>query len=797
MKGPRPIRGLLRLGLTRRKRGRRSYRVTSRQQSNPLTVRARVANRSLPTAHRPLPTRPGLTIVEMLVAMAITLLIMAAVVTVFANVSSSVTRRRATIEMSSALRNVRETLARDLAGATCPAVPWQRPESNVGYIEIIEGPQNDYYPSIWLFDGTDSDSVTDSVTDSIGSVPGIDLRLSSLPGSNLGGTAANDFNGHGLLIGSNMPIGPGTSDVTENIPTDGRGLGDGDDTLMLTVRNEKEPFVGRIPARMSGATPSNSAFTAWSQDREEVESPLAEVVWYALENPVDPNRTFAFGEPGFRTIYRRTLLILPDVNYGIDVIPSGIDFNPSNVAGVLAGPGVVRVLGPGIGKDDSAQALAALIGFQERFDLSVRLEWDPMLPDGNSSPPTDTPGRWVLRANTLGDLTKRENRYEHHGFGAVASDRYFPFAAVTSGIHGNAASIPVRFLRDPELPAVNANGFSALTTGLEGATRTVVAFERAAGGSGGEYAARPFAYFNDGSQYPATVRAILNEEGQVVHLTAGIAPLGGSTIPGQGRRGEDVMMTDALAFDLRVYDPGAPLYAYYSGGVTTRPADVVLQPGDPAWINAYTTDTQSSLVGDNVPLVTAGYPFAYQGQGAFVDLGYRLSAIDPSTNPPRLVDRFNRYVANDSWEASAAAGRVRSMFFFAGRIQNATANVVDPSVNLTERVATYDTWSSHYENNGVNEDGDDTAGYLMGSTDPDATGRPAVDEGTNGLDDPAIYGAPPATAETRYGPDDDAERETRAPYDTALRGLQVSLRAYERDSRQIREVRVKESFVPE
>jgi len=49
----------------------------------------------------------------------------------------------------------------------------------------------------------------------------------------------------------------------------------------------------------------------------------------------------------------------------------------------------------------------------------------------------------------------------------------------------------------------------------------------------------------------------------------------------------------------------------------------------------------------------------------------------------------------------------------------------------------------------------------------------------------------------RYGPDDDAERETRAPYNTALRGLQVSLRAYERDSRQIREVRVKESFVPE
>ena len=30
--------------------------------------------------------------------------------------------------------------------------------------------------------------------------------------------------------------------------TDGGGLGDADDILMLTVRNEHEPFVGRMPA---------------------------------------------------------------------------------------------------------------------------------------------------------------------------------------------------------------------------------------------------------------------------------------------------------------------------------------------------------------------------------------------------------------------------------------------------------------------------------------------------------------------------------------------------------------------
>ena len=35
------------------------------------------------------------------------------------------------------------------------------------------------------------------------------------------------------------------------------------------------------------------------------------------------------------------------------------------------------------------------------------------------------------------------------------------------------------------------------------------------------------------------------------------------------------------------------------------------------------------------------------------------------------------------------------------------------------------------------------------------------------------------------------------PYDKPLRGVQVVLRLYERDSRQIRQVSVNQSFVPE
>src|SRR5688572_32168377 len=55
-------------------------------------------------------SRLGFTLVEMLVAMAITLVMMAAVVTLFANISGSVRNRRATAELSGQLRHVRNVL---------------------------------------------------------------------------------------------------------------------------------------------------------------------------------------------------------------------------------------------------------------------------------------------------------------------------------------------------------------------------------------------------------------------------------------------------------------------------------------------------------------------------------------------------------------------------------------------------------------------------------------------------------------------------------------------------------------
>ncbi len=76
--------------------------------------------------------------------------------------------------------------------------------------------------------------------------------------------------------------------------------------------------------------------------------------------------------------------------------------------------------------------------------------------------------------------------------------------------------------------------------------------------------------------------------------------------------------------------------------------------------------------------------------------------------------------------------------------------------------ATYDTWSTHYEHDGLDQDGDGT---------PDQTSTGFEDTANN--------------------------TETSPPYPVPLRGIKITLRCYEPDSRQVHEVSVVESFVPE
>ena len=87
--------------------------------------------------------RRGMSLIEMLVATAATLMIMAAVAQVFTVFGSAVTNSRSMIELDARMRTVAWKLRSDLAGVTARTLPPLEPSAGEGYLEIIEGPNTD------------------------------------------------------------------------------------------------------------------------------------------------------------------------------------------------------------------------------------------------------------------------------------------------------------------------------------------------------------------------------------------------------------------------------------------------------------------------------------------------------------------------------------------------------------------------------------------------------------------------------------------------------------------------------
>jgi len=91
----------------------------------------------------PAPGGPGFTLTELLVAAALSLVVMGAVASLFGVFGRSVRQSQATVQLSSLLRSAAWQLRQDLTGVTCPLEPWLSPETNSGYFELIEGPARD------------------------------------------------------------------------------------------------------------------------------------------------------------------------------------------------------------------------------------------------------------------------------------------------------------------------------------------------------------------------------------------------------------------------------------------------------------------------------------------------------------------------------------------------------------------------------------------------------------------------------------------------------------------------------
>ncbi len=147
--------------------------------------------------------RAGYTLIEILVATALSLILLGAVVQIFGLIGGSVNDSRATLEASDRLRATAVRLQKDLAGLTVTPIPPRSPESDEGYLEIIEGPN------------------TAAVN-----------------------IAVDDQDGDGADAGD-------PSDTT---------VGDFDDILMFTTRSAARPFMGKYDTE---TIESDVAEVAW------------------------------------------------------------------------------------------------------------------------------------------------------------------------------------------------------------------------------------------------------------------------------------------------------------------------------------------------------------------------------------------------------------------------------------------------------------------------------------------------------------------------------------------------------
>ncbi len=218
----------------------------------------------------------------------------------------------------------------------------------------------------------------------------------------------------------------------------------------------------------------------------------------------------------------------------------------------------------------------------------------------------------------------------------------------------------------------------------------------------------------------------------------------------------DVILDNVLSFDVKIWDPEAPVFVVSPGGgqppIAVSPGSPLPVPGGPSGPNGPNlyASTLTNWVGAGMPNNWGAGPVA---RGAFVDLFY----------------------ARRLWSGSAAT--VFHLSWFSGPGYGVLGQRA-----IQGMPAVYDTWSDWYERDGLDQDGDSL-----------------VDEGTNELHDP--NNAPPAPGpgvdphlQNTPEADEPAEQEAPPPYRHPVKAIQVKIRVFDPATQQVREVTLVQSF---
>ncbi len=675
-----------------------------------------------------------------MIATVLTLLLMAMVVRIFAMVGDATAQTRSMLETNERLRNCKITLQADLANATARMLPPLRVEEQAGYFEYVEGP--------------------------MGPVPA-------------------------PPTGPALPI-PNIQPVDSELGVPDTTVGDIDAVLMLTTRNQSQPFYGRFRAMVNLRTPTTTGF----QFVDTVAtSQYAEVCYFVRGS----------------TLYRRVLLVLgksPTVNMTLDPHVNLIgQIDPAALSSTYDG-GASYPFPPTSPPTPLPPPPFPYLydhSFYDKYDVSARQVGGSYDKSAGANPAP------FLMANSLGDLTRRENRYGHQPhaypydtrfwgalglptlrectfytniFGAPLARWPFPFYEPSPSlltmniapaeatnlwafpsatpqawnlpyIYPYPSALPVyqNYYQNATMPDLNYYNANLLPAG---ATPSTV--PPAPGGALQYLYLTQNGVWNAGKQdswlsFPRLPLPPVYPWDQVSPFNGSIAafslspderdplppnpPAPPSQYDASTRVSDDVILTNVISFDVKAWDPQAPVvYGTIAAGPYAHPTPTPYLPGDGGWSNAAgVRGTGGSYMAAFAAVGRSPTQNKIASRGAYVDLNYQ------------------QQIGN-------AYPSIFSGPYYPARVLKPT----DPDLGLQ---AVYDTGCFSYEEDGVDQDG------VYGP-----------DQFTNGLDDNGIGGV-----------DDYTEMEGPVSYAAPLKGIQVKIRVFEPDSRQIREITVVEDFL--
>ncbi|MBL8828707.1 MAG: hypothetical protein JNM18_17130 [Planctomycetaceae bacterium] len=722
------------------------------------------------------------TLIEVLVATMITLMIVGGLTVMFGNLSENVADSRALASLQNSLRHAKNLLSSDLQGTTAVTMPPLSPEQGLGYFEQIEGPIGPvFYPISKVISRNIVDDAENEFT--------YPLNDANLPQKL---TA--------LASAGGQPQGEDST------------LGDVDDILMFTTTSLDTPFIG------TGFATSQHA------------SQTAEVIWFVRGN----------------TLYRRVLLVggvgPGSSQYNYNSLPYSLrmsEFRPTSA--FFTRGGQFQPVGNSLGsltmRENRFGHQPAAFPHDARFwmritdDTNINMPWviarpGFMMPilaetDGGGALIWPFPADWATMTDPK--AANRNAKFRH-----IKYVDTFPNSGVSNGLAAAEMVIPNVYYRDLTDTAKHANGLNVY---LPVRVDTSVAARRVFD----PWARRPLElnvadYSGTGSNSITgySLANMTTPQAGYDNLTLAqkrSAHTGGiATIRYEGIRQyddaprfDDVLMSNVLSFDVKVWDPGAPIFTLKSAGGAgggLKPAsgsELTVFPHDPAYKMVLQRFIQA-------PATLANGPTSF---GAYVDMNYMWGAVENSSNQSNNSRLHSYQAALQQFEQSASIapsslprplfggpGQSTSKYVgtgIANKFKTTNWQQYDPSnipptnvaphgyaADLTGALheawdsssvsntcrnlkqcglaSVYCTWSTHYERNAIDDDRDGI-----------------VDNYTNGLDDP---GSDP-------GVDDPSELETVPPYQAPLRGVQITIRAFEPDTRQIREVTITHEFLLE